>query len=402
MTQTEQIVLGLVGRALFATPYRLLVGADMAAVLKEANAQKVLPLLYASLDEEEKKAIPADMTAKLKIMLFSTVAANERLLHEQARVIALLEAKNIPYAILKGSSAAAYYPDPTLRSMGDIDILVLPEQQKETIALLQTDGYGEVLEENHHCHLTVVKNGISVEVHKEPNGFFSNRDKRIEQRLRALFSTAIAERAQTGTFAVLSDTHQAVVLILHKLEHFLSGGLGLRQLCDWAVFVKHRLNEALWAELSPLLADLGLLTFTKIITRVCVDYLSLPLASAPFAADAPELSAEVMERIMAEGNFGSKEREAQGQHFFADVQSGSRIASFFHVFAAACRRRWPPCERHPILMVVAPFVMVVYYFKSRLTGKRERIRPILLYRQAKRKRKLYSELKAFVISEENQ
>ena len=42
----------------------------------------------------------------------------------QDQLLDLLEQNDIPCVILKGSAAAMAYPNPTLRSMGDVDFLV--------------------------------------------------------------------------------------------------------------------------------------------------------------------------------------------------------------------------------------------------------------------------------------
>lgn len=154
------------------------------------------------------------------------VCFNEQLLNEQNSVLRLMESCGIPCVILKGSSSAANYPNPSLRIMGDIDILVSPEHQAAAVEILQKNGYGEILDESHHCHMTISKNNITVEVHKEPNGLIFNENKEIDKNIREFFSDAIKNRQFTGEIPILSDEHQAVALILHKLEHFFVRRVG--------------------------------------------------------------------------------------------------------------------------------------------------------------------------------
>ena len=47
-----------------------------------------------------------------------------RVMHGQDQLITLLESHNIPCVIIKGAAAAMAYPHPSLRSMGDVDVLV--------------------------------------------------------------------------------------------------------------------------------------------------------------------------------------------------------------------------------------------------------------------------------------
>ena len=394
--RNEKAVLHLIGRALFGHAVTLDSDTDLNAVLREAKDQSMLATVYCSLTEEELSRIsPADQQ-KWRMTFFKFVAKSQQLLYEQANVISLLEKNGTRFALLKGSSCAANYPDPSLRAMGDVDILVAPDEQRAVVELLQADGYSEVVEEDHHCHLTVRKGRVSVEVHREPNGLFINEDEALRARIDAFFADALDHVQMENGYPALSDRHQAVVLVLHKLEHFLAGGLGLRQLCDWAMFVKKRMTAELWGELEPLLESFGLLTFTLMVTRACIDHLGLPAEDAPWAATADkELSDKVMEHIIKSGNFGVKDK-AYGEKFFVDSHSKSRISSLFKTVGASCRTHWPVCARHPILMPVAPFVVYARYLKLRREGKRDKFRPVQLYQRAGSRQQLYRDLKPFV------
>ena len=394
--RNEKAVLHLIGRALFGHAVTLDSDTDLNAVLREAKDQSMLATVYCSLTEEELSRIsPADQQ-KWRMTFFKFVAKSQQLLYEQANVISLLEKNGTRFALLKGSSCAANYPDPSLRAMGDVDILVAPDEQRAVVELLQADGYSEVVEEDHHCHLTVRKGRVSVEVHREPNGLFINEDDALRERIDAFFADALDHVQMENGYPALSDRHQAVVLILHKLEHFLAGGLGLRQLCDWAMFVQKRMTAELWGELEPLLESFGLLTFTLMVTRACIDHLGLPAEDAPWAATADkELSDKVMEHIIKSGNFGVKDK-AYGEKFFVDSHSKSRISSLFKTVGASCRTHWPVCARHPILMPVAPFVVYARYLKLRREGKRDKFRPVQLYQRAGSRQQLYRDLKPFV------
>ncbi len=399
--QNEKAVLLLIKRALFGVSVELDQSIDLNAVLREAVNQSMLATVYAALTTEEMGRLSPEDQNKWKLTSYTYIAKGQQLLYEQRHVISLLTESGIRFAILKGSTCAANYPDPALRTMGDIDILVSPDEQRHVVELLQADGYSDVLDEDHHCHLTVRKNRVSVEVHREPNGVFVNEDPRLQTQINAFFADALDRVKCEDGYPALSDKHQAVVLIMHKLEHFLAGGLGLRQFCDWAMFVRARMTPELWGELEPLLDSLGLLTFTVVVTRACIDHIGLPEASALWAAEGDmELSDQVLEHIVNSGNFGIKDK-AYGERFFVDAHSKGRISSAFKLVGSACRTHWPVCARHPILMPVAPFVVYSRYLKLRRQGKRDKFRPVNLYKRAGTKQQLYRDLKPFVTDKDS-
>jgi len=262
---------------------------------------------------------------------------------------------------------------------------------------LQANGYGEVKGEDFSTHISVSKNGITVEIHKEPCGLEMNKNKMIADKLNLFFCDAVEKRQLVNGLPFLSDEHQALVMILHKLKHFLHNELGLRQLCDWAVFAEKKLNGQMWEKLRPLLAEFGLLTFTGIVTRACVEYLGLPEEKVPWVEKFDKsLTDEVMDQILESGNFGRK-ADTYGILYFTDVNSSNRLASFMKTVFDRSKYHWPMRVKYPILMPIAPFVAYGKYLKLRKEGKRAEIKPVSLYKKAGEKQKLYKELKPFMV-----
>ncbi|MCD8398772.1 MAG: nucleotidyltransferase family protein, partial [Lachnospiraceae bacterium] len=182
----------------------------------------------------------------------------------------------------------------------------------------------------------------------------------------------------------------------HKLGHFLNSGLGLRQLCDWAVFVKERLTPEIWEDLVPKLKDFGLLYFTGVMTRACIDALGLPEEVAPWAMQYDvSLAEDVIEKMLKEGNCGHK-ADKYGERLFSNPNASNRISSFFHIVASTSRQRWPVCNKYPILMPIAPFVLLGRYLKQYKNGERPKLNLKMKFDQAGANQKLYRELKPFI------
>ena len=64
-----------------------------------------------------------------------------RVMHGQDQLIHLLDSHNIPCVIIKGAAAAMAYPHPTLRSMGDVDVLVKRCDLERAAELMENNGY---------------------------------------------------------------------------------------------------------------------------------------------------------------------------------------------------------------------------------------------------------------------
>ena len=150
----------------------------------------------------------------------------------------------VPYVILKGTSAAQYYPYPKFRSMGDIDIIT------------KRDGFDDLIINN------------------------------------------------INDSHVLPDMINGLVLIEHINQH-IEEGLGLRQIIDWMMFVDKCLPDNKWVKFEEYAQKAGLKTLAVTITRMCEMYLGLNKHMWCASADE-ELCTALMDYILTCGNFGTK------------------------------------------------------------------------------------------------
>ena len=75
-----------------------------------------------------------------------------RVMHGQDQLIHLLDSHNIPCVIIKGAAAAIAYPHPSLRSMGDVDVLVKRVDLIRAAELMEANGYSLEHEKNDSVH----------------------------------------------------------------------------------------------------------------------------------------------------------------------------------------------------------------------------------------------------------
>ena len=395
MNKPEQTLLSLLSRGLFNTGRTFDAEiADWAALFQEAAHHTVIPLVYDSLTATERAFIPAEFAPRWQHTVITTLWQNEQIAAEQRRILSLFP---FPCVILKGSSSAMNYPKPELRCAGDIDLLLSPQHIETAQAILSTQGYTLAESENDgDGHRAMHRGPYIIELHHAPSGLPKSP---TGEEIRAYFRSAEMDACLRDGLPVLSADRRAVLLLVHKLDHVLTSGLGLRQLCDWAVFVSRELSPELWTELTPTLKRFGLYRFGRIVTRTCVDYLGLPLDACPWCSDVPaELSTALMEDLLRSGNFGRKENR-YGQRLFTDAQSATPAASFFRTSLQVCREKWPPCRQYPLLLPAAPAVLLWRYFGQRRQGKRPVFNPAGAYQGAAVRQKLFQNLQGFIPEE---
>lgn len=97
--------------------------------------------------------------------VFYIISKNVQISYEQEQQSTVL--RGIPYVVLKGLTAAIYYPDPLRRTLGDIDIIVRPEDFSRTYNALVNAGYktdDPEIGDSRHVHFTL--NGVVIELHR--------------------------------------------------------------------------------------------------------------------------------------------------------------------------------------------------------------------------------------------
>ena len=70
---------------------------------------------------------------------------------------------HIPYLTVKGTCTAAAYPDPSLRTCGDTDIVLTPEHQREAVQTLEQRGFAKKVTHDDVVMLTL--HGFEFELH---------------------------------------------------------------------------------------------------------------------------------------------------------------------------------------------------------------------------------------------
>ena len=222
---------------------------DWSAVLAEAQRHKVTALMYPAIRSMD--GVPEAVFNKVCGTAITVAAASEAMLKEQRRILDLLEARQIPCAVLKGTSVAYLYPHPELRTIGDIDILVDEENLDEACKALQAEGFAPSY--TAEKHLCLQKGAVWVEMHRMVSVFPESEKGRFTKQTMAdaLHHIQTAE-IDSVRFPMLSGAYQIIALLAHMEQHLATSGIGLRQVCDWAV-TAHALRNCFDGETLALL-----------------------------------------------------------------------------------------------------------------------------------------------------
>lgn len=110
----------------------------------EAGHQDVTPLLHYRLQSrpELKAVIPERILECIRNTSLKNIAYISLLYHELQQILTACEQEEIPVILLKGAYLAKQvYPEPGLRPMGDLDLMVHPKDLEKACAITGKLGY---------------------------------------------------------------------------------------------------------------------------------------------------------------------------------------------------------------------------------------------------------------------
>ena len=310
MTESQSFLLTLVRMALWGGEESLPADLpDWQEVLALAKKQTLLglvaeavPMLPEGLQPDPQTKLQLH-TAAMRIM-----SSHALLNRKVADIKTRMDSYGIHTVLFKGQGVALNYPNPQSRQCGDIDLYVGEKNFARALELLNPETTKKASEYRFVKHFNIEEDGVEIEIHRIAEilpGF--GHDRRFQRwTVDNLCGPAVRKVEIGGATVNLPPAEFDVLYIMnHAWHHFMTGGIGLRQLCDWSIQL-HRYGRSVDVDaLSNNLRSFGLIRAWKILSCVAVGYLGLPEDECPlYDASYAGKAAKVLDVIWMEGNFG--------------------------------------------------------------------------------------------------
>lgn len=173
--------------------------------------------------------------------------------------------------VLKGYACSLDWPRPEHRPCGDIDIWQFGKQ-KEADALFAEEK-GIEIDNSHHHHTVFEWKGFTVENHYDfVNVHHSKSNRSIERVFKKLGEddTHFVEVCGAKVY-IPSPNLTALFLLRHSMIEFVASSISLRQVLDWAFFVKNHTKEIDWDWLHHVLDEYHMRDFYNYLNAICVE-----------------------------------------------------------------------------------------------------------------------------------
>ena len=198
---------------------------------------------------------------------------------------------------------------PFHRQSGDIDLLILDDQQFLKGCRLMEIISNSCTWDKKSPHAEFQAMGFVVELHGKYS-FIINR--KVTDRLIEWNAKRNQEVRVEQGLILPSLQFDAVFIFTHMLNHFMTGGVGLRQISDWMMFVNAYFDKLDMKVLEDDLNFLGIMKFWQAFASLAVMQLGFPEKKMPFYDARWNRKADtLMDAIFKTGNFGALQKAKQ-------------------------------------------------------------------------------------------
>ncbi len=259
---------------------------------------------------------------------------------EKARVIAMLEEEGIPYVLLKGSRMRQFYPDPTVRTSCDIDILFRGDEARIHERML---SFGYEFEVDAGTTINYLCHPVEFEMHRylfddrlDYCGFF---DKVWD------YTVPVKE----GSFErMLTEEFFYVYMIAHMAKHFSRYGSGVRPVIDLYLYNRRPPEHFDRKKAEKILKEIGLYGFEQRLKALTEAWFETGKLS--------EMDQKLTDYIMEAGIYGdSRIMNARTVQEPEKANEVRRQRLLFYLFPSAevMKRLYPRMMKCPLLLPVA-------------------------------------------------
>ena len=311
---------------------------EWTGIFDLAQQQTLVGVMFEGIER-----LPADQRPPRTLLLqwyalTERIKQANRLLNRRAVETVRYFAENgFDACVLKGQGVATYYPNPLLRTSGDIDIWLGGERERiYDFARARVGLQGMTYL---HIHYPLYED-VEIEVHTTPGRLSSPR---LNDKLQRYFKDSFSE--QGSHYVALPDgvgeiphptvEFNLVYLLLHMYRHLTGEGIGLRQMMDYYYVLQQPLSEEARQQVVRRIEDFKMMRFARATMYVMREVFGL---EEEYLLVAPDEKAGrfLLDEIMQAGNFGKYDtrlkRKRNETAWFRLVRSLKRNARFLRYY----------------------------------------------------------------------
>lgn len=283
---------------------------EWSVLFKIAERQGIVGILYTGLERLDKGQGPKGELLLRWIAQAQTIRnRNVQLFRLSADIAERFGKDGFRCCILKGQGLALLYPNPYMRTPGDIDVWVSGGRRK-VMQYVEKRCPGQTMR-YHHVDFPAMKE-VPVEVHFTPSYMNSPMaNAKMQKWFERLADLQYSNRTELpdglGEIAAPTLSFNLVYILSHLYRHVFSEGIGLRQLLDYYYVLTQEDSQENRIVASRSIEQLGMKRFARAVMYIMVELFGMDSRYLLFEPDERE-GKFLLEEVLIGGNLGQYDK----------------------------------------------------------------------------------------------
>ena len=239
-------------------------------VLMFDGLQKLCDKYGDEIHPKVEKNLWSNWIINLTSKMLAVEQQNKKLAVTTQQIAELWHQGGLRMMVMKGQANSIYYTIPSHRSPGDIDCWLFGGYEKGN-DMARTAG--AKVDDHWYKHSEIIFNGDLIENHRI-FGHTREGAKSKQREIDFIGALNTRELRDTDINNVFYPTvaFNAMFLTYHAFRHFLSEGLRLKQIIDWAMFIQAEQHNIDWKDFYVFCERYHLRRFADAMTAMAVKY----------------------------------------------------------------------------------------------------------------------------------
>lgn len=344
-------IIALVKSALTGEKAEIPENFDWDNALNTAKKHQIIPMLYYGV-QYSRITPPTEILQFSELATYKNIAVSQNQLYALEQIYKAFDENEIDYMPLKGSVLKFVYPKPEMRPMGDADILIKNEQTEKINAVISNLGY--IKDENHKGDYDTVwdkKGVLHLELHWN---IVSPINRTYYKYFQSGWQFARKENNDSRKYEMTPEDN-LVYLFTHFANHYRYGGIGIRHLTDFYIFIMK--NPGLDnKKIESALSEMGLLQFYKNVLNTADVWFN--------GKKNTEITDFITDKIFSSGSYGTQAAHAVSKETrISGTKGKNRLIRRIFPARNEMEHNFAIAKKYPILI---PFLWVFRWVRALL------------------------------------
>lgn len=343
-------------------------------IIEKAFCHKLFPVIYVSLIKSGALLPSSEICNALKSESEKHIYIQTMKTQKFLEVYQLMTEAGAKPICVKGIVCRYFYPEPDFRESNDEDIIVSDSDYRICSDILESCGFVGVTDRPNETGFFHAPSGLRIEVHKtlfQDNGVYSQFNSLLGDMSE---SSCLLNYDDTELICPSADKH-FLYLVLHAFKHFTGSGVGIRQICDMAMFARG--NEINWAEINKKCEKVGAAGFLNAVLVVAGKYFGLDLTAVRSAVPSFKENMNTdnfVEDLIEGGIYGSNSMDRVHSGLitlnkYSSSKNEEKVSTLFPPLRKM-KRKYPFLNKYPIMLPIAWVMRLAAYTVSEHSSSR--------------------------------